>query len=113
MKHLLLSAFFGLISTVVFSQKTIKGTVTSDSVNVLAGVTVEIQGTTVSTVTDQNGNYAVSAGDDAVLVFRYDGFATQEIAVHGRTIIDVVMQRNSLPKMKSQKIFMKTNGSEM
>ena len=102
----LLIAFFALINTATaFSQKEIKGTVTSDSVNVLAGVKVEIKGTTVSTLTDQNGNYAIVVGDDAVLVFRYEGYTPLEIPVHGRIIIDVVMQRSKLPINEPVKIY--------
>jgi hypothetical protein len=79
-----------------FAQKTVTGTVVSDSLKVLAGVTVEVQGTTVATLTDQDGKYAISAGDEAILVFKFQGYAAQEIPTHGRTQIDVVLQRNKI-----------------
>ena len=90
---LLVSCFF---CAMTFAQKTISGTVVSDSLKVLAGVTVEIQGTTVATLTDQDGKYAISAGDEAILVFKFQGYVAQEIPIHGRTQIDVVLQRNKI-----------------
>lgn len=100
MKKLLSAAVLLLAITCfcnkAFSQKTIKGTITNDSSFVLAGVTVEVQNTTVSTLSDRNGNYVINAGDDAVLVFSFKGYATQEIQIHGRSIIDITMQHSAL-----------------
>lgn len=78
-----------------FSQKMITGTVTSDSVTALAEVTVELKGSTVATLTDKNGNYSIAAGDNDVLVFRHEGYITQEVYINGRTVIDVIMQQSS------------------
>ena len=84
------------IGATAFSQKTISGTVVTDSLKALAGVTVEVQGTTVATLTDQDGKYGISAGDEATLVFRLQGYISQEIPLHGRTQIDVILQRNKI-----------------
>lgn len=67
----------------------ITGTVTSEKENIpLPGVTVQIKGTTVGTVTDFDGNYEIEAVDDAVLVFSYVGMKTIEKPVNGATSID-------------------------
>ena len=81
-----------LFSSPLLSQTLITGRVGSDSITPLQGVTVEVGGTTTATTTDQNGRYSISAGDQAVLVFRTVGFVTQEIMVNGRTEINVIMQ---------------------
>jgi hypothetical protein len=83
------------VSISCFAQHSVTGRVWADSTKPLAGVIVEIENTEVSTLTDQYGNYAISAGDDAVLVFKLTGYRTQEIQVHGRSIIDVNMEKSA------------------
>jgi TonB-dependent starch-binding outer membrane protein SusC len=56
------------------------------------GVNVIVKGTTNGTVTDANGAYSiahVTNGD--VLVFTFVGYVNQEIAVDGKTVIDVAL----------------------
>ena len=72
-------------------QQTITGTV-SDELGALAGVSVLIKGTTTGTSTDFDGNYSLEVdGADAIIVFSYIGYATQEIAVANQTTIDVTL----------------------
>lgn len=73
-------------------KKTVKGKVTDEEGESLPGVTVVEKGTTTGTVTDFEGNYSlVVSGDDVVLSFSFIGFATQDIAIAGNTLIDVSM----------------------
>ena len=83
------------LSHAASSQKLITGTVTSDSVTVIAGVKIEVQGSTVTTLTDRYGQYSIAAGTDATLIFKRDGYTTQEVFVNGRTVIDVVMPKSA------------------
>lgn len=55
----------------------------------LIGVNVQVKGTTQGTVTDIDGNYTIDAPSDGLLVFSYVGYADQEIAVNGRSEINV------------------------
>lgn len=55
----------------------------------IPGVNVIVKGTSNGSVTDIDGNYSVTVDDNAVLVISYVGFETQEIAVGGRSTIDV------------------------
>ncbi|WP_343851440.1 TonB-dependent receptor [Algoriphagus jejuensis] len=58
----------------------------------LPGLTVLLKGGTSGTVTDADGRYSIAVpGPDAVLVFSYVGYATQEITVGNQTKIDVSM----------------------
>ncbi|UJH90620.1 SusC/RagA family TonB-linked outer membrane protein [Antarcticibacterium sp. 1MA-6-2] len=60
----------------------ITGTVTSTDGEILLGVNVLIKGTTEGTITDFDGNFTLSVpNEDAVLVFSYLGFETQEVRV--------------------------------
>jgi TonB-linked SusC/RagA family outer membrane protein len=76
---------------VVFSQKTVTGSVVSSTDNSpLVGVTVQVKGTTTGGITDANGKFTVSVPDDqAVLVFSFIGFQPEEIAVGGQSVIDI------------------------
>jgi len=68
----------------------ISGTVRDDDGQPLPGVTVKIKGTTQGTQTDINGNYSLeSADENAILVFSFVGYQTQEIVFDGKNPINV------------------------
>ncbi|WP_026628721.1 SusC/RagA family TonB-linked outer membrane protein [Dyadobacter alkalitolerans] len=74
----------------------IRGTVTSavDGA-VVPGVNVLVKGTQVGTTTDAAGTYSIDAdGNNAVLVFSYIGFNSIEVAVQGKSVVDVVLEEN-------------------
>ena len=59
----------------------------------LPGVTILIEGTSQGTITDIDGQYSIVVpSDDAVLVFSFMGYVSQEITVGNRRAIDVVLQ---------------------
>ncbi|MBT8300863.1 MAG: TonB-dependent receptor [Maribacter sp.] len=80
---------FGVQS--IFAQDAISGTVTDDTGSPLPGTSIVEKGTTNGTQSDFDGNYTISADGNATLIFSYVGFATQEIAVNGRSSINVAM----------------------
>jgi TonB-linked SusC/RagA family outer membrane protein len=56
----------------------------------IPGVSILLKGTTIGTVTDLNGDFQLDAGDGTgTLVISSIGFATQEIPINGRTVINV------------------------
>lgn len=58
----------------------------------LPGVSVVVKGTTEGTTTDADGGYTLRlATQNPVLVFSFIGFATQEVEVGGRTVVDVAL----------------------
>ncbi len=67
----------------------ITGKVTGASGEALAGVTVQVKNTTTGTATDNNGTYAVTAEENAVLVLSYIGYNDMEVEVKGRNVVDV------------------------
>ncbi len=69
----------------------VSGKVTSPTGEPLVGVSVSVKGTRSGTTTDVSGNYAITVPDDAVLIFSSVGFETTEVAVAGKTIIDVTL----------------------
>jgi TonB-linked SusC/RagA family outer membrane protein len=71
----------------------IAGTVKSGTGETLPGVTVKLKGTTTAVATDNNGRYKIAIPDNnGTLVFSYLGYVTQEVAVNGRTTIDVQLK---------------------
>jgi len=80
-----------LVSFSIQAQSIIKGKVTDDASAGLPGVNILLKGTTQGTVTDTNGEYSLSVPSpaDAVLVFSFIGYATQEQSLQGRSILDV------------------------
>ena len=92
MKRLILFFTLFLASfSLIYAQVTVTGTVSGSDGIPLIGVNISEQGTTNGTVTDINGDYSIQAASDATLVFSYTGFATQEVAVSGQTVIDVIL----------------------
>ncbi|PGH40496.1 MAG: SusC/RagA family TonB-linked outer membrane protein [Candidatus Nephrothrix sp. EaCA] len=57
----------------------------------MPGVNVVEKGTTNGTVTDVDGKYSLSTGDEAVLVFTFVGYLSQEIAVDSKNTINVTL----------------------
>ncbi|MGB3776529.1 MAG: TonB-dependent receptor [Leeuwenhoekiella sp.] len=72
----------------------ITGTVTSqgETPGPLPFINVIVKGTNTGTTTDLDGNYTITAATDATLVFSYIGFTTQEVAVQGKSLINIVLE---------------------
>jgi TonB-linked SusC/RagA family outer membrane protein len=80
MKKILQSLFILMfIATSAFAQnRTVTGTVTSEDNQPIPGVSVRIKGSRGGVSTAANGQYTISAGPDAILVFSSVGFLTHE-----------------------------------
>ena len=77
-------------------EQTISGRVTGDDGLPLIGATVQAKGSQTGTVTDVNGNYNISVPDDVTtLIVSYVSYTTQEIAINGRTVIDVILSAST------------------
>ncbi|RYY36623.1 MAG: TonB-dependent receptor [Sphingobacteriaceae bacterium] len=82
------TCFFQMAS----AQNKITGKVADAKGESLIGVSVVLKGTTTATATDVNGQYSLTTPNaNAVLVFSYLGFTTQEVAVNGQTTINVTL----------------------
>lgn len=85
---------YGFLSP-VFAQQTRQGSVLASDGSVLAGATIEVKNTTQRTATDAEGNFSITAPDDAILVIYYVGFSTQEVPVDGRATLTVTLEVSS------------------
>ncbi|MBN8823270.1 MULTISPECIES: TonB-dependent receptor [unclassified Spirosoma] len=74
------------------ADRTITGTVKSETGQGLPGVSVVVKNTTRGTTTDVDGRYRLSIPDNesgTVLVFSFVGYLNQEMAIGSRSTIDV------------------------
>jgi len=81
-------------STLVFAQQKtmLEGTVKSNSGKVLAGVVVSIQESTVTSITNEDGNFSIAVNTGEKLSFSLVGFESQTKAVsENQNRIDVVL----------------------
>ncbi len=71
-------------------QQQVAGKITDEDGTGLPGVNVIEKGTSNGTVTDSDGNYTLTITDaNAVLVFSYVGYLTEEMVVGNQTLINI------------------------
>src|SRR5258708_28884289 len=76
--------------TDVHAQSSIKqpiritGTVAGDNNEPLAGVSIQVKGSTTGTSTNNKGEYSLTAGDKDTLLFSYVGYSDKEVPVNGQ-----------------------------
>lgn len=96
---LLLSALPGVSS--VFAQqggeRTITGQVTDETKEALIGASVVAKGTVIGTITDFDGNYALSVpGNATELIFSYVGYESKTVAIpKGSNVLNVQMKSDA------------------
>jgi len=77
------------------SKATIRGTVTDTANMPLPGVTVKEKNTTNAVITDSKGQYNITVGDNAVLVFSFVGYGTTEMPVTGSASVNVKLKETN------------------
>lgn len=88
-----------VLSSVAFGQNsTITGTVTdTQSGETLPGVNITVKGTTIGTATDSEGVYSLNVPSlSDTLVFSFIGYQTQEVAIEGRSAINVILSMQAI-----------------
>ncbi len=90
---LLLALYLFLVSKGWAQTLLVSGRVTSGTDGApLPGVTVLERGTSNGTTTGSNGEFNLTVPTNATLVFSFIGMATQEVAVNGRSTINVTLR---------------------
>ncbi|MCC9166191.1 SusC/RagA family TonB-linked outer membrane protein [Pontibacter harenae] len=82
-----------LLQQAMAQSRTVSGRVTEQGTGEgLPGVSVAIKGTSTGTNTGIDGGYTITVpNDNATLVFKFIGMATQEVAVGGRSTVNVTL----------------------
>ncbi|NBC83141.1 MAG: SusC/RagA family TonB-linked outer membrane protein [Bacteroidetes bacterium] len=85
-------------SSFLIAQETVTGVVTSaEDGEPIPGVSVVVDGTTIGTITDIQGEYSITVpSDTASLRFSFVGLEKQTLPVAGQTQIDVVMNPTAI-----------------
>ncbi|MTK52001.1 TonB-dependent receptor [Paludibacter sp.] len=91
----LLMAFFTVVGAYA-QTKTIKGKVVDVSNQPVIGASVQIKGTSIGTITDVNGNYAVNASPKDVLVFTFIGYTPAEQVVGNRSVVNITLAESTV-----------------
>ena len=88
-----MSVFILFMGTTAFAQSKVSGKVTDGSTKEpLTGATIVIQGTTVGTFTDNEGNYSLEVPAGAnILVVSYLGYTSQDVEIGGQSTVDVAL----------------------
>ena len=92
-KKSLLLLLFSSVTLIAVSQTiVITGKITDDSNNPVPGATISAKGSAASTTADQNGLFKLNVNNRVkTLMISSVGFTEQEVAIDGRTEINVVM----------------------
>ena len=93
-----LSFLLVLFTGVLVAQTAVSGTITdADSGDPLIGASVLVTGTSTGTVTDFDGNFSINVPANAEsLTISYTGYATQEVALNGQTVLNVELSSGEL-----------------
>jgi len=79
------------------SNLSVSGQVLDEYDAPLIGLSVGVQGTNSGTITDVNGNFALSvSGNQDVLLFRYIGYQTQSVIVANTRVFKIKMKPTNL-----------------
>ncbi len=77
------------------TSKSITGVVTGSDGVPLIGVNVVVKGNNTGTITDLDGNFALTANEDDILVLSYVGYLDQEVAVGNQTSFTIQLETDS------------------
>ena len=94
----LFGAFVVLLCTTAFLQaqeKTVTGNVVDQTGFPLPGVNIIVEGTTIGTQTDFDGNYAINVAEGRALLFTYIGQKTERRVVGAANTINVQMEEDA------------------
>ena len=87
-----LVVLFFLVSASAMAQIVTGRVISALDGSSLPGVSVLLKGTTTGTTTDADGKYSLSVSEgDVVLVFSFIGYTSQEVAVNGRSVVDLAL----------------------
>ncbi len=80
----------------LMAQHRVKGVVTDQIGQTVIGANILEKGTSNGTITEVDGSYELTvAAPDAVLEFSFTGFASQQIPITGRAVVDIVMKEEA------------------
>jgi TonB-linked SusC/RagA family outer membrane protein len=83
--------FMGTVSPLLAQTTTLRGMVTDPKGEAITGASIVIKGTTVSSISDVDGRFAIQVTPEATIVVSLLGYRPQETVVGNRTDIKVIL----------------------
>ena len=90
-----LAAVLSVVGMALAQNKQVSGTVTDTKGAPVIGATVVVEGTTIGTSTDAQGQYTLNAPADGVLTVSSIGYSDQQVAINGKTLVDIVLAESA------------------
>jgi TonB-dependent starch-binding outer membrane protein SusC len=84
-----LGLFLCSITLLVAQESKVSGKVTDELGSAVAGASISLKGTTKGTLSGADGSYSISAPSNGILAVSFVGTVKQEIAIAGRSVINV------------------------
>ena len=95
LQRLMFTVLFTVCAMTVSAQNKVTGTVVDANGEAIIGASVMVKGTSNGSITDFQGNYAISnVPAKGSLVISYVGYRTQTIALTGKSQIDVTLEED-------------------
>ncbi|HPR74192.1 MAG TPA: TonB-dependent receptor [Bacteroidales bacterium] len=77
----------------LLQQRTVTGRIIDENGSAMPGVNIQVEGTTIGTISDANGRYTLNVPNaDAVLIFTFIGYNELTVPTGGRTTVDVSLE---------------------
>jgi TonB-linked SusC/RagA family outer membrane protein len=70
----------------------VQGKVVDENGDPIPGVTVSVEGSTIGSVSDLEGNYSISVPENSTLVFSFIGYETKKVVLGDQTIINITLE---------------------
>jgi hypothetical protein len=96
LKFLLTLFVFCSVLFSVAAQKTVTGTITSETNEPIIGASIVEKGTTKGTISDIDGKFSIQVSDDATLIVSFVGYSTQEIVVGSQANLEIRLVESAL-----------------
>ncbi|MDQ1167071.1 TonB-dependent receptor [Flavobacterium sp. SORGH_AS_0622] len=87
--------FLLLTSNFITAQVKVSGTVSDEKGLSIPGANVSVAGSKATVSTDFDGKYSIDVPANSTLLFSFIGFATQKVAVDGKSTINVILKSNA------------------
>ncbi|WP_300904087.1 TonB-dependent receptor [uncultured Alistipes sp.] len=88
-------AVLGVVAAAMSQNRQVSGSVTGVDGQPIIGATVLVDGTSTGMTTTAEGTFSVAAPANGTLVISFVGYKAQQIAINGKTRIDVVLEEDT------------------
>lgn len=95
-KKVTTALLLSMLSLTVFAQNlTVTGQVVDTTGEPVIGANVKVEGLTLGTITDFDGNYSIQAPSDGKLQFSFIGYVSQTISIDNQRTIHVTLKEDA------------------